>query len=124
MVGLISILFFVFLCALFYSIGLPFRQMLKGFNWDKSIIVPSSCGLALASLTVTLGYKFALSPQLMFWLLIGFGLFCLGNAFVGRRRQIAPVTRTRKIYTLIGVLAAGLMLAPLLTGGINFALFQ
>src|SRR6516164_588930 len=124
MAGLISILFFFLLCALFYSIGLPFRQMLKGFDWEKSIIVPSSCGLALASLTVTLGYKFGLSPQLMFWLLIGFGLFCLGHAFVGRQRQVAPVARTGKIYTLIGVLAAGLMLAPILTGGINFALFQ
>src|SRR6516165_48177 len=114
MAGLISILFFVFLCALFYLIGLPFRQMLKGFDWGKSIIVSSSCGLALASLTVTLGYKFGLSPQLLFWLLIGFGLFCLGNAFVSRRRQVAPVAQTRKIYILIGVLAAGLMLAPML----------
>src|SRR6516162_3734839 len=120
MAGLISTLFFVFLGVLFYSIGLPFRQMLKGFDWEKSIIVPSSCGLALASLTVTLGYKFGLSPQLMFWLLIGFGLFCLCNAFVGRRQQIASLPRTQKIYTLIGVLAAGLMLAPILTGGINF----
>jgi hypothetical protein len=124
MAGLISILFFFFLCALFYSIGLPFRQMLKGFDWEKSIIVPSSCGLALASLTVTLGYKFGLSPKLMFWLLIGFGLFCLGSAFVGRRQQIASAPRTQKIYYLIGVITAGLMLAPMLTGGINFALFQ
>jgi hypothetical protein len=124
MAGLLSLLFFVFLCALFYAIGLPFRQMLKGFDWEKSIIIPSACGLALASLTVTLGYKFGLSPQLMFWLLIGFGLFCLGNVVVGRRRQVTPVARTSKIYTLIGVLAAGLMLAPMLTGGINFALFQ
>src|ERR1700752_347545 len=99
MAGLISTLFFFFLCALFYLIGLPFRPMLKGFVWEKTIIVPSSCGLALASLTVTLGYKLGLSPQLMFWLLIGFGLFCLGNAFVGRRQPIAPAPRTRKIYT-------------------------
>jgi len=124
MAVLISTLFFVFLCALFYSIGLPFRQMLRGFEWEKSIIVPSSCGLALASLAVTMGYKFGLSPRLMFWLLIGFGLFSLGHAFVSRRRKITPVARMPKFYALIGVLAAGLMLAPMLTGGINFALFQ
>ena len=98
--------------------------MLTGFGWEKSIVVSSSCGLALASLAVTLGYKFGLSPQAMFWLLVGFGLFSLGNDLFARRYRIAPVARTPKTYVLIGALAAGLMLAPMLTGGINFALFQ
>ena len=77
MAGLISTLFFVFLCAFFYSVGLPFRRILKDFEWERSIIVTSTCGLALTSLAVTLGYRFGLLPQLMFWLLIGLGLFCL-----------------------------------------------
>ena len=124
MAGLISILFFVFLCALFYSIGLPFRRMVHAFGWDKSIIVSSSFGLALASLAVTLGYKLGLSPQLMFWLLIGFGLLSLGSDIFARRYRITPAARTPKTYVLIGLLTAGLMLAPMLTGGINFALFQ
>ena len=124
MSGLISTLFFVFICAFFYSVGLPFRRMLKGFGWEKSMIVTSSCGLALASLAVTLGYRFGLLPQLMFWLLIGLGLFCLVWAIFPLRHQIGPVSQTSKICALIGVLTAGLMLAPMLTGGTKFALFQ
>src|ERR1700680_469214 len=124
MAGLISTLFFVFICAFFYSIGLPFRQMLRGFGWEKSIIVTSSCGLALASLAVTLGYRFGLLPQLMFWLLIGLGLLCLVKAVFSWRHQIGPVSRTAKTCILIGVLTAGLMLAPMLTGGTQFGLFQ
>src|SRR3974390_2438234 len=124
MAGLISILFFVFLCALFYSIGLPFRRMVDAFGWDKSIIVSSSFGLALASLAVTLGYKLGLSPQLMFWLRIGFGLLSLGGDIFARGYRITPAAQTPKTYVLIGLLTAGLMLAPMLTGGINFALFQ
>jgi hypothetical protein len=124
MAGLISTFFFVFLCAFFYSLGLPFRRILKDFEWDGSIIVTSACGLALTSLAVTLGYRFGLSPRLMYWLLIGLGLFCFGQAFVSWRHQIGPVAATSKIYALIGVLAAGLMLAPMLTGGVKFALFQ
>lgn len=121
---MISILFFVFLCGLFYSIGLPLRRMLTGFEWERSIIVSSSFGLALASLAVTLGYKLGLSPQLMFWLLIAFGLLSLCSELFARRFWITPAARTPKTYILIGVLTAGLMLAPMLTGGINFALFQ
>jgi hypothetical protein len=124
MSGLISTLFFVFLCTFFYSVGLPFRRMLKGFEWERSIIVTSSFGLALASIAVTLGYRFGLLPQLMFWLLICLGLFFLLKAFLRRRYQIFPVSRTSKIIVLVGLTAAGLMLAPTLTGGTNFALFQ
>ena len=124
MAGLISVLFFVFLATFFYAIGLPFHRMLISFDWEKSIIVTSTCGLAFASLAVTLGYRFGMLPQLMFWLLIGLGLFCLGNAFVNWRHLIAPVPLTSKSYVLIGMLAAALMLVPILTGGTLFTLFQ
>jgi hypothetical protein len=63
-------------------------------------------------------------PQLMFWLLIGLGLFCLGSAFVNWRHLIGPVPLASKSYVLIGMLAAGLMLVPMLTGGTIFTLFQ
>jgi hypothetical protein len=124
MSGLISTLFFVFLCAFFYSVGLPFRRMLKGVEWEKSMIVTSSCGLALASLVVTLGYRFGLLPQLIFWLLTGLGLFCLVNVSVHARHPVGQLSRTSKTCALIGVLLAGLMLAPMLMGGTRFALFQ
>jgi hypothetical protein len=124
MAGLIPILFFVFLCALFYSNGLPLRRILKVFGWDTSIIVISSFGLALVLVAVTLGYKFGFSPQQMFWALVAFGSYWLVDDFVRRRSEIIQVVRISKIYVFSGVAAAGLMLAPILTGGINFALFQ
>ncbi len=125
MSALISILFFVFLCALFYSVGLPFRRVLKSFEWERSAIAISSCGLAFVSLAVTLGYRFGLQPRLMFWLLIGLGLFCLVvNTFIHRRHKIGPQSQTSKTCALIGVLTAGLMLLPTLTGGTQFGLFQ
>jgi hypothetical protein len=124
MSGLIATLFFVFLIAFFYSVGLPFRGMLKGFGWEGSIIVTSSCGLALASLAVTLGYRFGLLPPLIFWLLVGLGLVGLANTFAHRRDPIGPMSRSSKICALIGTLTAGLMFVPILTGGIQFGLFQ
>jgi hypothetical protein len=120
----ISALFFVFLSAFFYAVGLPFRPMLRGYKWEESVIVNSSCGLAFVSLAVTLGYRFGLRTQLMFWLLIGLGVFCLGKVFIGSRHQIGPAAFRPRIDTLIGVLAAGLILAPIATGGTAFALFQ
>jgi hypothetical protein len=124
MEGLTAALFFLFLSTLFYAVGLPFRRMLRGFDWENSVIITSSCGLAFVSLTVTLGYRVGLLPQRIFWLLIGWGIVCLGNALFTRKPQSGPVASNRKIYTLIGVMAAGLMLAPMLTGGTRFALFQ
>jgi hypothetical protein len=124
MSGLISILFFVFLAAFFYAIGLPFRRILKGFEGEQSMIVTSSCGLALGTLAVTLGYRFGLRPPLMFWLLIALGSYGLIDAYLHRQHPMGPMSGRSKWYALIGVTTAGLMLAPALLEGPQFTLFQ
>jgi hypothetical protein len=121
---LIFILFFLFLCFLFYSIGSVFRRFFRGLGVDQSSIVASAFGLSVTSIGVTIGYKLGLSSQQIFWVLVGLGGYAIIADLVSRRGKQVDAIRTSSIYVLIGGVVAIFLLAPALCGGTGFALFQ
>jgi hypothetical protein len=112
--------FFLYLVAVFLLVGLPFRWALVKLGLRQSFTAISCLGLAAISIVITVGYKIGFSVTVLAWLVNMVAFLSLVFATPGLIRQ-----KVRIDWSLgMRVVAAGLMLAPALVGGLRFTIFQ
>src|SRR5271165_3046309 len=118
------VLFFLYLVAIFFLIGLPFGSLFEKLRLGRSLTAFSCLGLAAVSIFVTIGYKIGITVTSLSWLVNVGAVLCLVFAAVRciRERNLRVI---RSDWSLgIRLLAAVLILAPALAGGLRFAIFQ
>jgi hypothetical protein len=118
------VVFFLYLVAVFFVIGMPFGSLLERLGLRQSFTALSCFGLTAVSIFVTIGYKTGLSVEALASIvnMTAFLFLVFATTKLLRQRTWPEIQPDWSLG--ISVTAAVLMFAPALAGGLRFAIFQ
>jgi len=121
---MIQLGFFLFLALFFYGIGAPFLHLLRAESDSMAFSLPSGVGLVLATVAVTLFYKFGGDLHSFFWISCLIATVFLLFYIAYRWRGLLSTLSSHRLELVAAIVFALLVWLPAIIGGEQFTIFQ